>query len=93
MSYPNAPPFFYHALKILQILIGLEKCNYFLIDDIDTEIIAMHYGIVWGERQRVFPQDFPLILWEYSLSFPPYNTIMHCDNFSIDIVYCSVNVF
>ena len=27
------------------------------IDDIDTEIIAMHYGIVWGERQRVFPQD------------------------------------
>ena len=47
----------------------------------------MHYGIVWGERQRVFPQDFPLILWEYSLSFPPYNTIMHCDNFSIDIVY------
>ena len=32
----------------------------------------MHYGIVWGERQRVFPQDFPLILWEYSLSFPPY---------------------
>ena len=58
-----------------------------LIDDIDTEIIAMHYGIVWGERQRVFPQDFPLILWEYFLSFPPYNTIMHCDNFSIDIVY------
>ena len=57
------------------------------IDDIDTEIIAMHYDIVWGERQRVFPQDFPLILWEYSLSFPPYNIIMHCDNFSIDIVY------
>ena len=27
-------------------------------------------------------------LWEYSLSSPPpYNTIMHCDNFSIDIVY------
>ena len=47
----------------------------------------MHYGIVWGERQRVIPQDFPLILWEYSLSFSPYNTIMHCDNFSIDIVY------
>ena len=23
----------------------------------------MHYGIVWGERQRVFPQDFPLILY------------------------------
>ena len=57
------------------------------IDDIDTEIIAMHYGIVRGERQRVFSQDFPLILWEYSLSFPPYNTIRHCDNFSIDIVY------
>ena len=37
-----------------------------------TEIIAMHYGIVWGERQRVFPQDFPLILWEYSLSSPPH---------------------
>ena len=33
--------------------------NYYkiLIDDIDTEIIAMHYGIAWGERQRVFPQD------------------------------------
>ena len=58
-----------------------------IIDDIDNEIIAMHYGIVWGERQRVFRQDFPLILWEYSLSFPPYNTIMHCDNLSIDIVY------
>ena len=43
------------------------------LDDIDTEIIAMHYGIVWGERQRVIPQDFPLILWEYSLSFSPYN--------------------
>ena len=42
----------------------------FLIDDIDTEIIAMRYGIVWGKRQRVFPQDFPLILWEYSV-FPP----------------------
>ena len=28
-----------------------------VIDDIDTEIIAMHYGIVWGERQRVFSQD------------------------------------
>ena len=24
----------------------------------------------------------------YSLSFPPYNTVMHCDIFSIDIVYC-----
>ena len=24
----------------------------------------------------------------YALSFPPYNAIMHCDNFSIDIVYC-----
>ena len=28
-----------------------------VIDDIGTEIIAMHYGIVWGERQRVFRQD------------------------------------
>ena len=25
-------------------------------DDIRVEIIAMHYGIVRGERQRVFPQ-------------------------------------
>ena len=27
------------------------------VDDIGVEIIAMHYGIVWGERQRVFSQD------------------------------------
>ena len=57
------------------------------IDDIGVEIIAMHYGIGWGERQRVFPQDFPSFLWEYSLSFLPSNTIMHCD-FNSDIVYC-----
>ena len=57
------------------------------IDDIGVEIIAMHYGIGWGERQRVFPQDWWEILWEYSLSFPPSNTIMHCDNFNSDIVY------
>ena len=35
------------------------------IDDIGVEIIAMRYGIGWGERQRVSPQDFPLMLWEY----------------------------
>ena len=23
-----------------------------IIDDIGVEIIAMHYGIVWGKRQR-----------------------------------------
>ena len=46
----------------------------------------MHYGIVWGERQRIFPQDFPLILWEYSLSFPPYNTIMQIISISISSI-------
>ena len=55
-----------------------------IIDDIGVEIIAMHCGIVWGEKQRVVPQNFPSILWEYSL-FPPYNTIMHCDNFNSDM--------
>ena len=49
----------------------------------------MHYGIEWGERQRVFPQDFPSFLWEYSLSFPRSNTIMHCNNFNSNIVYCT----
>ena len=28
-----------------------------------------------------------------TLSFPPYNAIMHCDNFSIDIVYYHIKKF
>ena len=46
-----------------------EKKKAKLIDDIGVGIIAMHYGIGWGKRQRVFLQDFPSILWEYSLSW------------------------
>ena len=42
---------------------------------------ALWYWMGGGGRQRVFPQDFPSILWEYPLSILP------CNNFNSDIVY------
>ena len=48
----------YRKALLLLLLLAINSArNCESIDDIDTEIIAMHYSIVWGERQRVFPQD------------------------------------
>ena len=45
------------SLILTQHLLGSERMTVFSDNygDIGVEIIAMHYGIGWGERQRVFP--------------------------------------
>ena len=77
----------YFGHKILET-----KLKNTTIDDIDTEIIAMHYGIVWGGETKSIPTRLPIDLVGILFVFPPYNTIMHCDNFSIDIVYLMIQI-
>jgi len=40
-----------------------------------------------SQENRVHCQNVRAILWEYSLSFPPSNTIIHYDKIKSDMVY------
>ena len=43
--------------------------------------------VLYGGKTKSIPTRLPINLVGILFVFPPYNTIMHCDNFSINIVY------